>query len=639
MSNKIISLDIPAGNGVGAASDTSKTALQKTVIVTGSFVAQVVIEISGNGTDYVRLDSFSGPGTKTYPILAAKMRVRVAGYKSGAPIVALGAAEAPNAQLVVPAVPVKNGTAASIDVSALGPTWTISVSPGFDGVLVIDISDDNTTWIPLATFSAGGYKTIPVTASRARVRRSGATTAGTPVVVIDANPGGPNLETVFDGFRYVTVYARTTGNDLTGDGTLTNPYLTFARCVERVVDEVGNVIPPGVTVTIDITGIGTENLADDFAFPSFSSPMYTSPLFDPVFFFTTGINILATPQLTTAIPAPDATITALEIVGTTPDPVTGLLAIQTTKTWPVGGLKGLFLQGAGISENSVIYDNTADTIYLTTTSAPTAPLRITEPSAGLFSSKTTFTFEGAPSFADLFSISFLGLGLQGAGVFTGMTAINCAPFFELCRMKDVRLAQSIRQATLSACDFEQPSLGFNNEVYNVNSFIHDAAFGVCFGRPGNVQFFSSECVYDNVGTVNVVDSAQGELAMEQNTLIKSCLIRNSGYEFNGGRALLVDVLIEDAPDYAVAARLGHGVLECQNVQQTGATTGAILVNDGCFVKVDVDSFGGVGDDMTVGDLAPRTFVDFRANAPINQQYDLTAVAASGATGTGSRLYQ
>lgn len=448
-----------------------------------------------------------------------------------------------------------------------------------------------------------------------------------------------NSQPFFQGVRFMTVYASSSGSDSTGNGSSNFPYRTFARCVKRVLTEVGTTIPPGLYVTIDITNLGTETLANDFVMPAFRGPSTPTITTDPYWQFLNALNIKATPKLTVAVPAADAQISLAEIVGTTADPVTGLLAIQTTKTWVAGDLKGKFLHGAGVQENAVIYDNTTDTIYVTTSDAPTAPLKIMEPSAKLQGGQTLQGIHGNPGTSGLHGVSWQGIDLRSSAFFCAFSSWGSYNFFEFCLFHSPFFYNPLRQTFLYYCDVEQPSISFNCEVYNHNCRLHEALFGICFQRPANVQFYSIETVFDSIGDVVVYDAAVGELKLEQNTLLDSCLIIGGGYEFNGGRARLVNVLIKDAPSYAVAARMGHGVLELENVQQTGAVDGAILVNDGCHVKVDGDSFTGVGDSMDVGDLATRTFTDFRGSAPTKQQYDLTAVAAGGATGTGSRVYQ
>lgn len=59
----------------------------------------------------------------------------------------------------------------------------------------------------------------------------------------------------------VTIYARSTGSDATGDGTT---QATAYRTFQRALRDVPGLIPGGYVYTVDITGIGTEVLPPDY---------------------------------------------------------------------------------------------------------------------------------------------------------------------------------------------------------------------------------------------------------------------------------------------------------------------------------------------------------------------------------------
>jgi hypothetical protein len=87
-------LAVPAGNGVGAPTNVSAMGIPKTLVVGGPFEATVTIEISEDGVTFGAIPgvpSFSVPDLVTTPVIAAFMRVRVSGYVSGTPVVAVGA--------------------------------------------------------------------------------------------------------------------------------------------------------------------------------------------------------------------------------------------------------------------------------------------------------------------------------------------------------------------------------------------------------------------------------------------------------------------------------------------------------------------------------------------------------------------
>lgn len=161
------------------------------------------------------------------------------------------------------------------------------------------------------------------------------------------------------------IFVRPDGSDEHGDGTLEEPY----RTIQHAVLFVPNIIPAGTIYRIDATGLGDELFPENYSFPVFVGSESIGAIdFGQRFFHYYGsVNIQADPQLVAGIqnvilpgtqtinPAPSGDLSELISVTVTPSP-----------GWPVGGLKGKFLIGAGTaSEHSVIWDNTVDTIFLT----------------------------------------------------------------------------------------------------------------------------------------------------------------------------------------------------------------------------------------------------------------------------------
>jgi len=133
-----------------------------------------------------------------------------------------------------------------------------------------------------------------------------------------------------------------------------------------------------------------------------------------------------------------------------------------------------------------------------------------------------------------------------------------------------------------------------------------------------------------------------------------------GVIFRGGSGTIDHVKIFGAAADAIHLEFGSGLLRLRSV--TGGSGGivfgdlldtpnggvGVFVQDGATVRV-IDQFplanpiptvvAGAGGDMLVGDLAARSWANFRGAAPLKQQYDITATAGAGATGTGSRLFE
>lgn len=250
----------------------------------------------------------------------------------------------------------------------------------------------------------------------------------------------------------LTIYARPTGSDDTGDGTLGNPYLT----TQRSLRDVQAIRPSGTIVTIDCTDT-------DETFP----PMWECPVFvasegigdfdfdAPFFYYYAAVNIVATPRMATGV-AGILTIPFAGAVVTVPKANTNLIAIQSPGAgWTPGQLVGKFAIGAMASaapgtEHSVIRANTADTIYVTRNSAPTFPITIRECSARWRAEKdpadlhrAAINFRNTPVMLggiDIASLSsadgpFGGWGLQMGGN-TPPTAL------QLCHVKGAGLVGS-----------------------------------------------------------------------------------------------------------------------------------------------------------------------------------------------------
>lgn len=210
------------------------------------------------------------------------------------------------------------------------------------------------------------------------------------------------------------IYARTSGSDTAGNGTLANPYRTF----QRAIRDVPTVIPPGTIYRVDITDLGLETLPSGYRFPAFVAPEGIGD-FDfshPYFHYYGAVNVQATPKLATGV-AGITTIPSAGAVVSTPRASTGLVAIQSPDAgWTPGQLKGKFAVGAGLGNNhGVIWDNTSDTIYVTRTAAPTLPIRIMECSAHLQGPRDADNLHTAALNITNSPVSLLGIKVSSDG--------------------------------------------------------------------------------------------------------------------------------------------------------------------------------------------------------------------------------
>jgi hypothetical protein len=249
------------------------------------------------------------------------------------------------------------------------------------------------------------------------------------------------------------IYARPTGSDATGDGSLANPYRTFARAIL----DVPNVIDSGYGYVIDITGLGVENLPQDWTAPPIvGEPTgWVTPNPDPAtpyFIRIAALVIRAIPQL--ALPGTDAIISAGDaaVVSAVGPDLVQLTVGAPRGSWIPGSLKGKMVvkTQSGLLQTGTIFDNTTTDLFIANRPAtfnggagplvllPGETVNIVEPSA---------TLQGPPSakgdslvFTPIFAgLAFEGIhltcdtpGLANGGAVFGPT--QGVPFFVLCHL-------------------------------------------------------------------------------------------------------------------------------------------------------------------------------------------------------------
>ena len=261
-----------------------------------------------------------------------------------------------------------------------------------------------------------------------------------------------------------TIYARITGNDHNGKGTLAKPYRTF----QRAIRDVPNIPGPGQRFIVDVTGIGVEQFPFSYCLPAISFPAldYDNDTSIPYFYSGAGLRVRALPRLASTISAYDAVInnTAGAVISADPDTNLITLTISSPRaSWTPAHLrnKQIIRTVGSHFAGCVIVDVTPTTLTLTNNAnnfngavqggpgvgplflAPGEVLQIVEPSA---------TFQADPNspavddFADTFvgilstvnSIAFQGIKVTqpGSGFPVALGSMNCpnAPF-ELCDLE------------------------------------------------------------------------------------------------------------------------------------------------------------------------------------------------------------
>jgi hypothetical protein len=246
MANLYFSLPIVA-NGVGAPVDVSAAGAEKTIVVQGTSIGVVTIEISCDaGVSWCELVSFSGTGKKVISFAANRMRVRQAGTPAAAPFtleVDVGANDNGGNFVVIPPPPA-NGTGAVVNITSLGSFTTLVAQGTFGGgVIGIQISENGVDFAECATFSAAGCESKNMVGDFARAVSRG------------AKPGVPFAPVLSMG-----AINDDNSDDLTvqEEGVLVGvrPILNFVGGAVTAVDDPGN-----NRVNVNITAAALTNTA------------------------------------------------------------------------------------------------------------------------------------------------------------------------------------------------------------------------------------------------------------------------------------------------------------------------------------------------------------------------------------------
>lgn len=376
-----IILPIVAG-GIGAPVSTAMLQAEKIIQVTG-LKGTVNIESSNDGgATWCQAASFSG-AVEDQKVLVASALMRVNATEGSTNAVQVLAEEGVIQSAVI-ASPPSVGPGADTDVETFGLPTTINVG-NFQGKgsVNIEISGDGSNWSTAFSFRSNGCQTKEIFALFIRANGNNATA---DISVASENPGAQNLPLPpFDPVD-IFIYARLTGSDITGTGTLANPY----RTMERAVRDVPNIIPSGIIYRVDVTGIGVETLPEMYEFPVFvgAEGIGDFDFSQKYFHYYNAVNVQADPQTATGVSG----LTTIPLAGSvvsTPKPSTNLKRITFAGAgWTPGELKGKFAIGAGLApEHCVIWENGVDYIDITHTSAPTFPIEIMECSAHIQATK------------------------------------------------------------------------------------------------------------------------------------------------------------------------------------------------------------------------------------------------------------
>lgn len=471
----------------------------------------------------------------------------------------------------------------------------------------------------------------------------------------------------------IVIYARTTGSDTIGDGSLGAPFRTFARAIV----DVPAIIPPGRRYVVDVTGIGTETLPADYQMPVIQSPAvrfaYAPTEEFPYYFAANGLTVRAGAQLFPGLSAADATISAADNATVATDAATGLISVTidaNRASWASTDLSGAFLirskLGFPLATCCISASDDASLFLCQNANqlnggngvlvlAAGEVLQIVQPSAFLQAPApaTSRLGNGAISCSNVSSVNFQGIGFRCTDL--GQFGLNVSntpnPFFELCTVEGLSSLMISEQIALHSTNLSG-IVDCEDSAFTIfNSLMHDVTDLFVDGK--EAVFFNT--VVEDCVTLTTSSFVGAKPSFAWGFL--NCRISRSvgpAVRCLGGRYEFSTVQIDDATGDAIRAEQGSNYLLLTNV--TGTLNGGfgVLAQDGAQVQVrdTATDVTGTSGDMKSGSQVARTWANFYGTNPIGNEYDLvTPFVAdshgtlkprgqeSGAPCTGTRIFQ
>ena len=260
MSNEFVSLPVPAGDGVGAWTDTSALAPAKTISVDGgAFGGTLYIEAS-NDAQVSAFPADCGPFTgptfspQEFSEPCQFMRVRRQGSSGsplGTPSVGVGGITTTITEYAAMNVPVSDGVGTATDLTAGGDTNSFAVVGDLKGAqLFIETSTDGVNFSPTLLFTAGhtAAQTVRGVLNSARVRIRGLIAPVTSLVSVGS--GSSTSAGVVSGVNAVHA-----GTAISVTGTAADPIVNNIGVTSAVAGAGLSVSSATGAVTFTNTGV------------------------------------------------------------------------------------------------------------------------------------------------------------------------------------------------------------------------------------------------------------------------------------------------------------------------------------------------------------------------------------------------
>lgn len=405
-----------------------------------------------------------------------------------------------------------------------------------------------------------------------------------------------------DGTRNF-VFVRPFGNDNTGDGTLSNPYLTLPRGLE----DAPVILPYGQRWFVDVTGMGVINLPDDYAFPLYETGDTQSFINFaaefPSFFFEGNVNLRAVPTVLD-------TITPAEVVSIVSDPTTGLITLTTTKVWVLNQWQGRHFVSDSPFDAAVVASNTVNALVLTAGFLGGSTFQIVQPSAELrnpnpISGTAAVAFRNSSA-----SVVLQGIKISHANPVTPDVEIAGMQAFAalLCEWKGFLSGLSAGIVNFIALSVLSKvfDLGGASQTNIFNSYFESAAFQPRIGTLQSIGNIYQSCT--GFGHSSSLGSRFEDLAFFCASDHHIGPLGN-GITYVGGQYCAIDSCkIDSAIGGDGILGNGPGRLRVTSSAGTGNAFFGLNAKAGCQVQVGAgNSITGVGGDVKVGAQAVMTW--------------------------------
>lgn len=407
-----------------------------------------------------------------------------------------------------------------------------------------------------------------------------------------------NLNPVEGDGSDVLIYVRPTGNDSSGIGSLGSPYRTIKRALEDLP-----YLPYGNDYVIECTGLGTDSYAEPLQFPPLHSP-------DGLTFGSTRVSGFTLSRSVTieAAPTLDDTITGGELTGQTAEPTTGLITLNTTKSYLVDEKRGKLVRDS-TGRIAVIASNTAGPntdIEITDNNTLTAPIEILDQSCEIRNSDASggnaLEIRNA-----VCGVQLNGIRLSTANPFVfryGLFLDNHLGAFGLraCSVDGLFAALGTSQPSFSASYFEKrfSSSGVGLNCFNCMVDGASLAFRT-MGRSTDVSFWL-ENIFDGCSPIGVGTGIEdvNHLSISMDRTIVRNGSGNGVEVIPGGQMTLRRGLVDSNAGDGVLVR-GSNLSVVRDVQGSGNTGLGVRLTNGALVqRLDGTAVTGTGGDYQVG---------------------------------------